>query len=118
MKALGPASGRYNCHGLVFASRRTNIDSPDIPVDVQMLLRWDRYRPIDPPPQVGDVAVYAAGNGRVEHTGFVSSVYPPSGSDKTRWKVWSKWGILPEYEHEEYATPYRDLSVSYWRLDP
>src|SRR5713101_8328906 len=27
-QVLGPPTGRYNCHGLVFASRRTNIPPP------------------------------------------------------------------------------------------
>ena len=32
VRPLGPPTGRYNCHGLVFASRRTNIPPPAHPI--------------------------------------------------------------------------------------
>src|SRR2546425_1128751 len=43
---LGPPTGRYNCHGLVFANRRTNIPPAGFlvdAVDIDDLLTRDQY---------------------------------------------------------------------------
>ncbi len=40
---FGPATGRYNCRGLVFAGRRTNVGHIDVPVDIDKLLLRDRF---------------------------------------------------------------------------
>jgi hypothetical protein len=119
---LGPPTGHYNCHGLVFASRRVNIPPVDIPVDIDRLLRRDGYRRIDTVPQVGDIAVYRTPNGEIEHTGFVSRIehVSPLASDLSEplvW-VWSMWGGLGEYEHKAMVSPYHDSHVEYWRLKP
>ena len=115
--SLGPPSGRYNCHGLVFGSRRVNIDSPDLPVDIAHLLTRDRYGPVRRgAPQVGDVVVYK-GPAQIEHTGFVSRLEPLAGiSTAPVVIVWSMWGGLGEFEHRVTASPYADCNVEYWRL--
>ncbi len=113
---LVPPTGRYNCHGLVFASRRTNIDGPTLPVVIDDLIIRDRFRVISIEPRVGDIIVYRnKSTGKVEHTGFVNRI------DKIDKKpivyVWSKWGGLGEYEHQEiFCMEYDYCSIEYWRL--
>ncbi|MEK6536457.1 MAG: hypothetical protein AABZ63_03100, partial [Actinomycetota bacterium] len=59
VRPLAPASGRYNCHGLVFGTRRTNICGPNREVDVDELLCRDGYVLVpSSQPEVGDVVVY------------------------------------------------------------
>src|SRR5205085_9042205 len=63
---LGPPTGRYNCHGLVFGCRRTNIppgNQPDA-VNVDDLLRRDEYNPVASP-QVGDIIIYRSTSGEI-----------------------------------------------------
>lgn len=112
---LGAPTGRYNCHGLVFASRRTNIDSPGLPVDIYELLLRDRYRRIPGTPQPGDVAIYRYSDGRIEHSGLVLRLQAV-GAEHVPF-IWSKWGGLGEYEHHWHAKPYHEHSVEYWRLE-
>lgn len=102
---------------MTLAARRTNIDTPNFPVDVRDLLQRVGYSPTTGSPRVGDVAVYVnTFTGRVDHTGIVSrwnlAVQPPE------LMVWSMWGGLGEFEHrpEPQRTPYEDCSVEYWRL--
>ena len=118
---LGPPTGRYNCHGLVFASRRTNIPPINMPnaVDIDELLRRDQYERVEPPPRVGDVVVYR-GPQEIEHTGLVSWVDTVSSSGTLLRMpvvfVWSMWGGLGEFEHRTHASPYNDCDIEYWRL--
>lgn len=112
---LGPPSGRYNCHGLVFASRRTNIPPPGDDDDkiVSRILRTDGYKRITSDPQVGDIAVYRDDDNKIEHTGIVCRVLYV-GNAPVVW-VWSMWGGLGEFEHKSHQTPYRS-TPEYWRL--
>jgi hypothetical protein len=112
-RILGPSTGRYNCHGLVFASRRTNIPPVDIPVNIEQLLVRDQYGPVDGP-ALGDIAVYRTTNGEIDHTGIVSRV-EFVGTTRVVF-IWSKWGALEECEHRETSCPYSDCSIEYWRL--
>lgn len=112
---LGQPSGRYNCHGLVFGSRRVNIDSPTLPVDIDSLFQRDRYLPVDSP-QVGDVIAYR-GARAIEHTGIVSRLEAlSSAAGHPVVVVWSMWGGLGEFEHREAVCPYADCRIEYWRL--
>lgn len=112
---LGSPTGRYNCHGLVFGSRRTNIDSPNLPVDIDSILRSDQYRPVQPPPQIGDVVVYRDESRRIHHTGIVSCV-DRIGTQLVVW-VWSMWGSIGEFLHRETSLPFDyELKREYWRL--
>ena len=63
---LAPPSGRYNCHGLVFASRRTNIPPVDVEFSVDELLARDGYRKVSSP-RVGDVVAYRDARGEICH---------------------------------------------------
>lgn len=113
---LGPATGRYNCHGLVFASRRTNIPPSSLPdsVDINDLLEADEFERVNPPPQVGDIIIYRSQRGAVDHSGIVSRI-EPVGQQPTVF-VWSMWGGLGEFEHKEDLSPYTDCTREYWRL--
>jgi hypothetical protein len=112
---LQPPTGRYNCHGLVFASRRAGIPPIDADVDIDDLLRRDGYRQIsiDERPQVGDIVAYRLGD-EIEHTGFVARVEHASPSGVVF--IWSAWGGLGEFEHRVQVSPYRG-TPEYWRLE-
>lgn len=109
-RRLTPPSGAYNCHGLVFASRRTNVDSPDEVVDIDELLRHDGFVRVRDA-AVGCVIAYRF-DGKIEHTGTVAWI-ELVGTVPVVW-VWSMWGGLGEYLHREADCPY-DGSREYWR---
>lgn len=117
VRALGPPTGRYNCHGLVLANRRTNIPPIAMPnaVDPGRLLQRDRFAPVLGTPQVGDVAVYRAPGGEIDHTGIVCRIERLGAAAATVF-VWSMWGSLGEFEHQAVQSPYRDCAIEYWRL--
>jgi hypothetical protein len=112
---LGPPTGRYNCHGLVFASRRTNVPPASLlnAIAIDDLLAKDEYERV-PAPQVGDIVIYRSDSHEVEHSGFVSRIETIGSTSKLF--VCSKWGALEEYEHLEHGCPYSDCSIEYWRL--
>jgi CHAP domain-containing protein len=117
-RRLQPPTMRYNCHGLVFASRRTNLATILAPLDLWDLLRRDGYGRVAGEPQAGDVAVYVDGGGGIEHTGIVAHVERAGGLLDVR--VWSAWGGIGEFEHraEPGCTPYHACRLEYWRLHP
>lgn len=103
-------TGRYNCHGLVFASRRTQVDNPELPVDILDLLARDEYRITDDP-QPGDLVIYRSEvrGSEVDHSGIVLRI------EMGAVFVLSKWGELEEYEHLLTACPYRG-PIEFWTL--
>lgn len=111
---LRPPCGRYNCHGLVLASRRAHIPPAGDEVDLDDLLRRDGYRRLRPhqAPRVGDVIAYRS-NAEIEHTGYVSRVESIGACPVIF--VWSAWGSLGEFEHRVQSSPYRG-DPEYWRL--
>ncbi len=115
VKHLEPPTGRFNCHGLVFASRRTCIPPSNMldSVNIDDLLQEDLYERVNSQPQVGDVVVYR-GNREIEHTGYVVNVDSLGGLE-TVW-VWNKWGALEECVHPANTSPYEDCTIEYWRL--
>lgn len=110
---LQPPTGRYNCHGLVFASRRANIPAAGDDVDIVELLRADGYERVVGLPRPGDVAAYVDSRGDIEHTGFVSTVEALGSTPVVH--VWSAWGGLGEFRHRVDQTPY-SRTVQYWRV--
>src|SRR6266496_3127883 len=81
----------YNCHGLVFAGRRTCIDDPST---VRQILADDSYRRVNRDELLaGDVALYVV-KGAIEHSGIVVD----KGARDDRTGLWgdplivSKWG--------------------------
>jgi hypothetical protein len=111
---LRPPTGRYNCHGLTFASRRANVPPVGVDVDIEDVLRRDGYRPLDrgESPQVGDVVAYRLVD-EIEHTGYVSRVEMLGQAPVVF--IWSAWGGLGEFEHRVQSSPYRG-TPEYWRL--
>jgi hypothetical protein len=113
---LGPPTGRYNCHGLVFASRRTNIPPAGLPNAcpiIDLLLR-DLYHRAVGAPQTGDIAVYRDDTGEIIHTGFIVRVESIGSQDMPI--VLSKWGCLEECEHRLAAFPHGKCRNEFWRL--
>lgn len=105
----GPPSGFYNCHGLVFASRRTCIH----PDDIGRILEEDNYQDIDVQRVLpGDVVLYEKPNGDIEHSGIVIS----KPSLTIPWVV-SKWGSGGEFVHPALSCPYnREITLLYRRV--
>jgi hypothetical protein len=105
------ATGRYNCHGLTFASRRTCIEDAAV---IEKILEDDNYVPVAPEQvRPGDVVIYYD-DGVISHSGIVVEVLPES----KRWpKVVSKWGpngaeFLHWVHRSEYGQDYK-----YFRID-
>lgn len=62
-------SAIYNCHGLTFASKRTRIYDDD---DIRRILQEDLYQEIELKDTLpGDIIVYFASDGAVDHSGIV-----------------------------------------------
>jgi len=103
-------STAYNCHGLTFASRRTSIHEAS---EINKILKEDEYLKIDPSDVLpGDVIVYTADNGDIEHSGVVvSRPEPPLNIPM----VVSKWGYGSEVVHAANNCPYV-FSVKYFRV--
>lgn len=81
----------YNCHGLTFASRRTQIWSS---ADIAHIIQEDGYRKIeDKDILAGDVIVYQSQDtGEIEHSGIViEKAKSLSGP-----LILSKWGVCHE----------------------
>ncbi|MGE0651926.1 MAG: hypothetical protein AB7P12_09270 [Alphaproteobacteria bacterium] len=114
-RKVGPCF-TYNCHGLTFGSRRTEIQSDQIP----MILEQDDYVCIaqnDVLP--GDIAVYystgqqpGAISGDVEHSGIVLQ-----RNEIGNILLISKWGACDERVHFVADTPYDSGDVRYYRIN-
>lgn len=101
---------RYNCHGLTFASRRTGIFDSQT---VRQILREDGYIEVSPANlMLGDVIVYFAEDGDVEHSGLVVELPGILGVPK----VCSKWGKYSELIHWANQCPYSFAQAKYYRF--
>lgn len=110
------ASAIYNCMGLVFASRRTWIETEHL----HLILREDGYRQFTEPGKlsVGDVVVYKR-NGEPSHVAIVLDVEPVIDFRAPfPWviTVMSQWGGDGEYIHRMEDVPQVSLGVpvEYW----
>ena len=84
----------YNCHGLTFASRRTQVDGTST-MSILQILAEDGYTEVpEPLAKFGDVIVYYDSDGHAEHSGIVVS-----RPDASVIQVWSKWGRGYEMIH-------------------
>lgn len=106
----------YNCHGLVFASRRSKVFEPD---HVRTILRDDQYRQIVRLNAVlpGDVVIYLV-KGVIDHTGVVVEVIQSEIHPKIT--IVSKWAQATEMIHDLYDCPYAkqaDVTYEYWRME-
>jgi len=104
----------YNCHGLTFASRRTQV----IPESAGFgqILSDDGYERVDDSNGVrpGDVIVYFEEDGSPSHSGVV--VWVKTSVFGAVPFVWSKWGRGQEAIHHFATCPYFVENVQYFRL--
>lgn len=102
-------SPMYNCHGLVFAARRTCVDASE---SVWKMIKEDGYEQVGAPALAGDVILYFDSSGDVTHSGIVV------GWNK-EWQVAqvvSKWGKWREVIHWQHQCPYASSDVRYYRV--
>ena len=94
------SSGRYNCAGLVFGSRRVVIDVEH----TEQILRDDGYSMLDADDpgrwDTGDVVVYRLGANALSHVAVIHSVKPKPSTAAYEVIVVSAWGQSGEYRHE------------------
>lgn len=121
MKAKYPAcihrqtevTAAYNCHGLTFAARRTQIFDPSA---VRMILKEDGYHQVAASAEVsaGDIVIYVdRPTGDITHSGIV--VERGAGLPSIP-KILSKWGACHEVVHPVNFNPYMPASIEYWRI--
>jgi hypothetical protein len=109
----------YNCHGLVFAARRTKIWQSGV---VRRLLNEDQYRKLDAEqPLPGDVVLYVV-QGTIEHSGLVVAVPQTTSRDALvpTVKIVSKWAHGMEMLHNVHDCPWGqepELQIEYWRME-
>jgi hypothetical protein len=109
-KIVNGPSGYYNCMGLVFASRRTQIMDLD---QIPEILREDGYVEVhaESDATVGDVVVYSI-DGRFAHVALVVESSGPLGVPK----ILSKHGWSVEVVHYVHEGPYSIGKRQYFRL--
>lgn len=106
----------YNCHGLSFACRRSNI-LPD--ANLEKIIEDDEYFPITErdKPQPGDIILYYyQDDPGIQHSGIVVGILEMTGSSLNVPLVWSKWGRGYEYLHPYNQCPYHPAIYRYFRL--
>src|SRR5262245_24115920 len=114
VRQVSQPTGRYNCHGLVFASRRTNIppagsDSAGL---IDRILAEDQFVQVaEGQAREGDIVLWRQDR-EVDHTGVVCFVDQPI---RVLW-AWSMWGGLGEFVHRLPLSPYTGCTLEYWRL--
>lgn len=102
----------YNCHGLVFASRRTGIFEVE---EIYKILKEDNYTEVNPNDVLpGDIVLYFSVDGDIEHSGVVVSA--PDTITRLP-KIYSKWGKYCEAVHYANICPYECTNLKYYRTD-
>ncbi|WP_395369511.1 hypothetical protein [Komagataeibacter diospyri] len=107
----------YNCHGLTFASRRTQIWRDE---DLNNILKDDGYVEVklhDVSP--GDIVIYRMKDGSFSHSGIVvrKDKKNPDIIVEPRPDILSKWGGSHEVIHSVTDCPYIDgADVTYYRI--
>lgn len=108
-RPVGP-SHKYNCHGLTFASRRTEVENPQ---DILKILEDDDYRKVSPDTVLpGDIVIYYGPEGDVIHSGIVTQIEQPLKVPV----VLSKWSNIHEVVHRVGNCPYEAQNVIYYRI--
>lgn len=96
-RRLRSRSSEYNCVGLVFASRRTWVDTDE----VARILVEDGYTRIPLfEAEPGDVVVYRDSHGELVHVAVLHSREPNLERATVALNVLSQWGSDGEYFHE------------------
>lgn len=100
----------YNCHGLTFACRRTQVDGAAS--TIASILEDDGFKEIPGrEARLGDIVVYYGGDGSVIHSGLVVDVGHMNVP-----KIWSKWGKGYEMLHPLGICPYDASNVRFYRI--
>ena len=115
---LRTISNRYNCVGLVFANRRTAVDTEDI----EWILEDDGYRPLASESELapGDLVIYRSGDApEPSHIAIVLRRDRVSVGDRLVGPittiVLSKWGYDGEYIHAIRDVPdWYGSPAEYW----
>lgn len=97
-------SATYNCVGMVFAARRTVIETKYL----RLLLEEDGYVRIHERSdvEVGDVIVYRhEQQAEIEHVGVVAYIRTDVEAATRNFAVLSQWGRQGEYLHPEDHVP-------------
>lgn len=97
---LRSVTGTYNCMGMVFASRRTWVETNKEVLN--LILKDDAYRKVEEIKSisVGDIVVYRSDDGDPQHVGIVIERVPELAIGNFKIKILSKWGFDGEYIHE------------------
>jgi hypothetical protein len=107
-----PVCYTYNCHGLTFAGRRTQITSS---VEVRKILDDDDYQIIQQNAVLpGDIVIYISQESEIEHSGIV--VFFDQQLIGGAIRVLSKWGGAHEVIHSLMECPYNDMRVEFYRV--
>lgn len=90
-------TSKYNCMGLIFASRRTWVDTDQL----ELILNDDDYTKLPSLNNVveGDVVIYKDNGGQITHVGLVSDVKPNLTDGSRVITILSQWGRDGEYFH-------------------
>jgi hypothetical protein len=109
----GNPTGLYNCHGMVFASRRTGITDPN---EIKKIIREDGYKEIAVANVLpGDIVLYFdPEKGEYTHSAVV--LEEPLKSELNIPLVVSKWGKYREVVHMANVGPYPFEHVQYFRI--
>jgi hypothetical protein len=101
----------YNCHGLTFASRRTQVGEVGL-VTIEKILADDGYTEVhEPNARFGDVVVYYDQNGLAQHSGFMVG-----RGDYSVPRIWSKWGKGYEWVHPLGVCMWGGMKTRFFRI--
>jgi hypothetical protein len=101
----------YNCHGLTFGSRRTQVDWS--PATIAMIIRDDGFEEIaDRDVKVGNVVIYYGEDGKPEHSGIVVGKHGEFNVPL----IWSKWGKGHEWVHPLGACGWGGMTIRFYRI--
>lgn len=108
----------FNCHGLTFASRRTQLWKN---AEVMSILKEDQYEEVKlSDVMAGDIVAYYSDESKeFEHTGIVidSDGQQAKANGTIRNPlVLSKWGCATEFIHRVGYHPYAGLVPRYFRV--
>jgi hypothetical protein len=110
------STGAYNCHGMVFAARRTQIYEAHL---IRMILDEDGYKEIPVTEALpGDVALYVSDLGQIDHSAIVIEG-PDINALLKMPKVFSKWGTWVEVIHWANDCPWAQeagTTIKYYRV--
>ena len=110
---LRSSTSQYNCVGLVFASRRTWVESDHL----QLILKSDGYKKVENEQNlmVGDLVVYENEQHDLTHVGLVVEIKWNLVGGKNTILILSKWGQNGEYLHEiEDVPPLLGRPSTFW----